>query len=105
MRVVINGGKEINRGFNVPEYLRNGSTFENVIKKDQSLSQFFSHIDIRKGAMEVKNAGYEDNDVLFHLMQVGVSQYSGDKLLRRDNVLNGTSSVERSAYEPRCDPL
>ena len=42
---------------------------------------------------------------IIHLMQVGVSQYSGDKLLRRDNVLNGTSSVERSAYEPRCDPL
>ena len=60
----------MNRGFNASKYLRDGSAFEKIIKKDQSLSELYSHIDIRKWAMEVKNAGHEDNDVLFHLMQV-----------------------------------
>ena len=62
--------EEMNRIFNASKYLRDGSAFENIIKKDQSLSELYSHIDIRKWAMEVKNAGHEDNDVLFHLMQV-----------------------------------
>ena len=62
--------EEMNRVFNASKYLRDGSAFENIIKKDQSLSELYSHIDIRKWAMEVKNAGHEDNDVLVHLMQV-----------------------------------
>ena len=62
--------KEMNSGSNASKYLRDGSTYEDIIKKDQSLSQFYSHIDIKKWAMEVKNRGHEDNDVLFHLMQV-----------------------------------
>ena len=95
--------KEMNRGFNASNYLRDGSTYEDIIKKDQSLSQFYSHIDIKKWAMEVKNRGHEDNDVLFHLMQVYLGTVETSSFV--ETMFSTAGGGERSAYEPRCDPL